>query len=166
MNATVISWGICACWIFYAFGTNAPKFMAFKNGVRLAMICMNSQQLISSGILMYFLGSTGSQHEGNVWLFTAFYLYQHCGCHFFYHTAVLHFQVSISHLSLIASCKPFCKHCGSQILQQRAYYGIFKAKLDVYLRESLEPATRKIKCPSTWCKGILIILMFTIVIKQ
>lgn len=41
-----------------------------------------------------------------------------------------------------------------------------KQSLDVYLRESLEPATRKIKCPPTWCKGILMILVFTIVIKQ
>lgn len=142
-NTAVNSWGICASRRFYAFGTNPPKLMTFKNEAHMAMIWARSQQPISLGVLIHWLSWSHLKPTGRQSLTLHCFLLiptRECRSH---HAASLYFQGSIFHLPLITSCTS-----GVQILQG-AYYGIFPAKLDVYLKESLEPASGTIKCPLT-----------------
>lgn len=168
MNDIVISWGICDSWRFLCIFTNPSNLWPLlKSGVHLAMISMNSQ-LTSSGILCTVLVPSEANLKAKFRLSTTFYLYQHCECRFFYHIALLHFPgsififLSLSHAGLSAYMPTLLD---LRLYNKEAYYGIFIAKLDVYPRESLELATRIIKCPPTWCQSILVIFIFTNVIK-
>lgn len=134
-------------WLLEILRRFSPKFMTFKSRVHLAMISMS----IRTDLFKYFgavLVHLETNMKTKLRLFTAFYLPQHWGWHFYPSIFWGWFFIFLSwpHTCLSAYIQTFLD---LRFHNKGAYYSIFLTKLDVYLRESLKPAIKIIKHLST-----------------